>query len=275
MSSPRVVMVCGGGGAKAAAHLGVARALREAGIAPIRYIGTSMGAVMAAALATGDDPQDILARTHGMRSDKVVVPNRMALLQGMWAESVLRAEPVHRVIATLVRVNHFSELHTPCTVTAVEKETGREVAFGADGESAPLLDALAASCALPPYFPPVALNGRAFLDGGLRAQVPLHLARTIPCDVVIAVHAGPGFDETGLPVERPPRLIAASDTAMGWLMAGTAELMRREWELTAGLPKLVWIRPVHDRAATFALDRAPAYAQGGYDAMRRALEELR
>ena len=44
MSARRVVMVLGGGGAKTAAHLGAARALGEAGIVPIRWIGTSMGA---------------------------------------------------------------------------------------------------------------------------------------------------------------------------------------------------------------------------------------
>ena len=48
-----VVLVFGGGGVKAAAHVGAWRAVTEAGLRPIGYIGTSMGAVIAAAFASG------------------------------------------------------------------------------------------------------------------------------------------------------------------------------------------------------------------------------
>ncbi|HEX9506218.1 MAG TPA: patatin-like phospholipase family protein, partial [Acidimicrobiia bacterium] len=49
----RVVAVFGGGGAKSVAHVGAARALAEAGLTPSHYVGTSFGAVIAAALASG------------------------------------------------------------------------------------------------------------------------------------------------------------------------------------------------------------------------------
>lgn len=268
-------MVLGGGGAKTAAHLGAARALRDAGIVPIRWIGTSMGAVMAAALASGEPVEAILERVVAIRRNDVLHTEWSAVLRGIWAPAIMKPAPVRRLIEQLVRARTFAELATPCTVTAVEVTTGREIAFGADGEDAPLVDALAAACALPPYFPPAPVNGRTFYDGGLRSPVPIGRAAGIDCTFVVAIHTAPGFDETGETVEVPPPLVAAADTAIGWLMAGTVELQRERWDLAPGRPPLIWLRPTSDRGAMFAADRTAHYADAGYRAMTQILEEMK
>jgi len=72
----------------------------------------------------------------------------------------------------------------------------------------------------------------------------------------------------------PPPLVAAADTAIGWLMAGNAELMRERWAANPGLPPLIWLRPISDRAATFAMERIPEYANAGFSAMQTALASL-
>ena len=268
-------MVLGGGGAKTAAHLGAARALREAGITPVRWIGTSMGSVIAAALATGEDPDAILDRVVKIKRSDALQLDWTVLFRGMWAPSIMKSEPLRALIERLVPARTFAELATPCTVTAVEVLTGTEVAFGAGGEDAPLIDALTAACALPPYFLPVRVNGRTFYDGGLRAAVPIGRARGIECTAVVAVDTGPGFDETGPAVELPPPLIRGSDTAIGWLMAGTTALQRAMWDSVPGSPPLIWLRPVSDRGAMFAADRTARYAEAGYHAMKQVLEEMR
>ncbi len=275
MTAPRVVMVLGGGGAKTAAHLGAARALRDAGITPIHWIGTSMGAVMAAALASGEAPEAILERVAAIRRNDVLHTSVTGLLRGIWSPAVMKAEPVRQLIERLVPARSFAGLAAPCTVTAVEVKTGREIAFGSGGEDAPLIDALAAACALPPYFPPALVNGRTFYDGGLRAPVPIGQAVGIDCTFVVAIHTAPGFDETGTTVEIPPPLIAAADTAIGWLMAGTVDLQRERWDLTPGRPPLIWLRPVSDRGAMFAASRTAQYAADGYRAMAQVLEEMK
>lgn len=274
MTAKRVVMVLGGGGAKTAAHLGAARALREAGITPIRWIGTSMGAVIAAALATGEPPESILERVVAIKRSDALQLEWTALVRGIWAPAIMKTAPIRSLIERLVPARTFAELKLPCTVTAVEVLTGTEVAFGADGEDAPLVDALAAACALPPYFLPVPVNGRTFYDGGLRAPVAIDRAAAIACDVVVAIHTAPGFDESGPDVEVPPPLLKAVDTTIGWLMAGTVDLQRERWDLTPGRPRLVWLRPTSDRGATFAADRTARYAELGYRAMLQALEEM-
>ena len=84
MASPRVAVVLGGGGAKAAAHLGGALALAEAGITPVHWVGTSMGSVVAAAMAGGADPAAMLAQFDGLQASDVLRRERFALLKGIW-----------------------------------------------------------------------------------------------------------------------------------------------------------------------------------------------
>lgn len=274
MIGERVVVVLGGGGAKGAAHLGAARAIAEAGIVPVRWIGTSLGSVLAAALAAGELPDEILGRFLSVRRADVLVPARFAAVRGIWNRALLQPEALHRTIERLLTVRRFADLKVDCTITAVDIADGCEVLFGVDGMDVPILDAVAASCALPPYFPPFTINGRQYYDGGLRAVVPLTVAAQVACDRVIAIDVGPGFDETGPAVQVPPPLVQAADTAQGWLMAGTTQLLREQWELRPGLPPLTWIRPVSDRGATFAMERASSYADAGYTAMRVALAAL-
>lgn len=269
-----MAVVLGGGGAKAAAHLGGAIALRRAGIEPVHWVGTSMGSVIAAAMAGGADPVALLAQFTQVRNSDVLRRERFALLKGIWAPAIFRSDTFRGTLERLITPRRFADLRTPCTITAVERDTGQVVTFGAGGEDAPLLDVLAASCALPPWFRPVMVNGRAFYDGGIRAPLPLPAAEQIACDVVLAIDVGPGFDELGTPLTTPPALVAAADTAIGWLMAGTTALLRERWLSQPGRPRLVYLRPTHDRGATFAIDRIAEYGRLGEAAVQHVIGEL-
>lgn len=266
-----MALVLGGGGAKAAAHLGAARALREVGLEPVHYVGTSMGSVVAAALAAGSDPGELLERFGRVTASDVLRREPFGWLRGWWAPAVFRSDVLRRFVERMVPVRSFDELQVPCTITAVERQSGRSLAFGTRGEAAPLVDVLMASCALPPYFRAVSVNGRECCDGGVRAPLPLQAAEGIDCDLVVAVDVGPGFDETGTPVIDPPPFLAAADTAIGWLMAGTTALVRDRWERMPGLPPLLYVRPTSDRGATFAVERIGEYGRAGERAMREAL----
>ncbi len=271
MSRRRAVVVLSGGGAKGAAHLGAARALDEQGIDVVHWVGTSMGAVIGAALASGATPESLLERFAAVKSGEILAMDRFAILRGIWARALLKPEPFRRAITEFLPVHSFAELATPCTITAVDVQRGSEVAFGSGGVMVSLVDAVMASCALPPWYPPAVVNGRGHYDGGLHAVMPLHRAVGIDCDLVVAVHTGPGFDEQGTVVRMPPPFVAATDTAIGWLMARNVELMREQWLAAADRPPLVWVRPTADRGATFAVERIPQYAEAGYRETLRAL----
>src|SRR5262245_25058270 len=149
----RVVAVFGGGGAKAAAHIGAQRALVEAGLAPCHFVGTSFGAVIGAAFAAGATPDSLRA---GLTSgDKVAAIDLLSLVKGVYADHLLKAEPLRALIARLVPVNKFGDVKLPISIVSTDLESGDLVVFGAGGRSdVAVWDALYATCALPLYFVP-------------------------------------------------------------------------------------------------------------------------
>src|SRR5205807_7682742 len=124
------------------------------------------------------------------------------------------------------------------------------------GAPADLQEALYASCALPLYYPPARIDGRRLADGGLRAVLPLEAAAEIPADLVLAVSVGPGFDEVLPPGVRPaviPALIRAHGESERIMMAAQTERQIAGWPATA--PRLVVVRPVRGKEATFAVEQ--------------------
>ncbi len=266
-------MVLSGGGAKTAAHLGASRAVREAGFEPAWYVATSMGAVIAAGLASGVGGDELLEQIPEVGA-RGIARDPFAPVAGFYLKSLLKPAPLRRAIEALVPARRFADLTVPLTVTAVDLDTGELVLFGAGAQSAPLVDVLCASCALPMYYPPVLINGRRFGDGGLRGVVPLEPAAELDVELVLAVDVGPGFD---LPPpagpSRLPPLLRAHDDAVGILMAANSETQLALWRADPRRPPLVYVRPRIERDATFRVDRTREYATEGRRATREALEQ--
>jgi NTE family protein len=271
VSPAAITLVLSGGGAKSAAHIGAALALAEAGLTPVRYLATSMGAVIAVALAARVDPQGLLERLAEV-GRVGVVKDPLAFMSGLFARSLLRPRPFRQAIERLVPVRQFADLAVPVTVTVTQLDTGDLLLFGDGGEDAPLVDVLCATCALPVYYPPVRLGGRRCGDGGLRGPLPLDVAARFARETVVAVDVGPGFDpaELGAPSGAPP-IVRAYDDAVGALMAQATATQLALWRSDAARPPLVYVRPKVERAATFRVDRVRQYAADGYAATCEAL----
>ena len=275
MTVRSAALVLSGGGAKTAAHLGACRALKEAGFEPAWYVATSMGAVVAAGLASGVGNDELLDRMT-QAGPRGVVRDPLTPVAGLFLRSLLKPGPLRKAIESIVPARRFSDLSVPLTVTAVDLDTGELVLFGSGAVNAPLVDALCASCALPLYYPPVLLNGRRFGDGGLRGVVPLEPAAGLQVELVLAVDVGPGFD-LPMPPETPrvPALVRAHDDAVGILMAANTESQLALWRADANRPPLVYVRPSVERHATFRVDRVREYAHEGRRATREALDHWR
>ena len=274
--APRVVLVLSGGGAKAAAHLGAVCALAAAGVTPTRYVGTSMGAVIATGLAAGLTPDRVADRLMSLRHRDVFAVDRTALIRGVWARALLKPEALRRTLEGLLPVKAFAELQAPLSITATDVDSGEHLTFGDGGEDVPLLDALCASCALPPFFPPFALGGRRCADGGLREVVPLSAAARFEADLVVAVDVGSGFDmEPNRSGPRQPALIQLQNDAQRVLMASNTALCRALWLATPGRPRLLWIRPRVRLGETFATDQIRWYLAEGERAATIELAALR
>jgi len=263
----RVVAVFSGGGAKALAHAGAFRALQQAGLEPNHIVATSMGAVVGAALAAGLPFEDVRRRSLSLRRQDIAPFDPLALVKGMFARSLFPASALRHTIERLVPPKRFEYLKIPLTVTATDVDSGELVLFKGGME---LHDALYASCALPLYFPPLELGGRRYADGGLRAVLPLDAARAIPADLVVAVNVGPGFDEEpGARRANIPALVRAHGEAIRVMMAAQAERAVADWPKDG--PRLVYVRAVAEREATFAVDRLEQYVEMGYQATKKAI----
>jgi NTE family protein len=266
-------LVLSGGGAKTAAHLGACRALKEAGFEPTWYVATSMGAVVAAGLASGVGNDELLERM-AQAGPRGVVRDPLTPVAGLFLRSLLKPAPLRTAIEAIVPARRFTDLSVPLTVTAVDLDTGELVLFGSGATNAPLVDVLCASCALPLYYPPVVLNGKRLGDGGLRAVLPLEPAAELEVDLVLAVDVGPGFDlQPPTEVSRIPPMIRAHDDAVGILMAGNTESQLALWRADPRRPPLVYVRPRVERDSTFRVDRVREYANEGRRATREALEQ--
>ena len=174
---PHIGLALGGGAARGWAHVGVIRALEQAGIHPEIVCGTSVGALVAAAYAAGE-----LDRFEqwllGMRLSDVVgfmdVNLGGGLLKGDRVMDFFRRNFVDRPI---------EELSTPFGAVANALQTGAEIWLRTGSTVA----AVRASIALPALFTPVPHDGLFLVDGGLVNPVPVSLARAMGAEVVIAV----------------------------------------------------------------------------------------
>jgi NTE family protein len=291
----KVVLVLSGGGAKALAHAGAFRALEQADLLPCHIVATSMGAVVGAALCAGMPFDQIRRRAMGIRRKDVAPFDPLVLVMGLFARSLFPASALRRAIARIVPKTRFEYLKTPLTVTATDLDSGELLLLGGPerrgsepdrrGRDIELADALYASCALPLYFPPLEADGRRLGDGGLRAVLPLGPALEIvsDADLFVAVDVGPGFDERGGPSTngdqpqppdtpvpvRIPRVVRTHGEAMRIMMAEQKERAVAEWPKDA--PRLVYVRAVAEREATFAVDRIQEYVEMGYQATKKAL----
>src|SRR2546428_693732 len=191
----RVVAVFGGGGAKTLAHAGAWKALLEAGLRPCHIIGTSMGAVISAALAAGSSYERLVEIALSLERKDFAALDAWSLAKGVFAGNILKPGPLKRTIARLVPATRFADMQIPLTITATDLDSGELVLFGALGQDAPLIDALYASCALPLYLPPLTIGGRRLGGGGLRAVLGGGAARGGPGGLLVGGGRGRGVHD--------------------------------------------------------------------------------
>ncbi len=213
MTTQKIGLALGSGAARGWAHIGVLKALAEMDIEPDVVAGTSIGACVGAAYLTGQlDELQSWAQGMGLLGMLGVID--VTFRKG----GLVAAERIFdrfRNPATEVRIE---DLDRPFATVATDLTTGREI-WLRDG---PLLDAVAASAAMPGVFPAVLNERRWLVDGALVNPVPVSLCRALGADVVIAVNLNSDLTTLPRPVphlEAPP---AENDANGGGDGGGTA-----------------------------------------------------
>lgn len=205
-----LALVLDGGNAVAAYDAGAYEALEQAGHVPDHVAGASAGAVNAVLIA-GNPPG---ARVAALRAfwDSVATPQpawpnpwarATQLAEGMQARLFGRPAmfrpclhaladpnappglydlaPLRDTLARLVDLGLLNGGETRVSLIAVDLRSGEDVVFDT-AQALIALDHVLASCALPPNFAPVEVDGRALVDGGLSANTPAQLVLGPPRD---------------------------------------------------------------------------------------------
>jgi NTE family protein len=209
---PRIGLVLGGGGAKGGAHIGVLKVLEEMRVPVDCIAGTSMGAIVGAAYATGmsagelaqvvgqvswKDTLESAPREGytvrrkaldflftngfelGVRDGSLVFPGGLVPTQQI--ESLFR-----NIVSGARQTSSFDRLPIPFRAVATDLENGDMKVF----DRGDLAVAMRASMAVPAAFAPVDVGGRLYVDGMLVRNLPVDVARTLCADVIIAVSLG-------------------------------------------------------------------------------------
>ncbi len=212
MNGQRTALVLGGGGITGIAwEVGVLAGLAEAGVdltGADLVVGTSAGSVVGAQLTSGADLEMLFARQlEPPTGEQAARMTRAALARYAWAVLRSRGDDVgfRRRVGALALAAEQAGL-TPTEqerldvigsrlvsrawpdrdlrVTAVDAQSG-EFRVLDRSSGVPLLQAVAASCAVPGVYPPVTIDGRRYVDGGTRSAANADLAEG--CDRVVVL----------------------------------------------------------------------------------------
>lgn len=211
---PRIGLVLSGGGARGLAHIGVLRVLEEMKVPVDLIVGTSMGAVVGGAYASGrsvDELEALVKSAHWnailadrpardrlsirRREDDERLPSRIefgfnlargAMLPGGAAANGQLEATLSALLPAGLAEEPLRRLPIPFRAVATDLLSGDML----DQADTPLFLALRASMAVPGVFAPLRVGGRPRVDGGLVRNLPVDLARRLGADVIIAVNVG-------------------------------------------------------------------------------------
>ena len=216
----RIGLALGGGGARGLAHIGVLRVLEKEEI-PINLIaGTSIGALVGGAYASGINPDELQKKVDEylnsteFRSSTIkafeaahakgevgltqriqtYLRNHFYLIQAMFKPSILSNEDFQTSIDYFIPDIQIEETRIPFRAVATDLVSGEQITFS----EGPLRQAVMASCAVPGAIAPLKEGERLLSDGGIICRVPSSVARQEGADIVIAVVVDRGISSEEL-----------------------------------------------------------------------------
>lgn len=189
---PRIGLALGSGGARGWAHIGVLRSLEAHGIRPDVVCGSSAGALVGGAYASGNLDSFTEWVTSLTRLDVL----RM-LDFSIRGGGLMEGTRIMGNLAERVRSTQIETLEPAFAAVATELQSGREFWFTHGG----LHEAIRASIALPGAFTPVFAEERWLVDGGLVNPVPVSVCRALGADLVIAVNLNSDWRSRGWAAE--------------------------------------------------------------------------
>jgi NTE family protein len=175
---PKIGIALGGGGAKGYAHIGVLEVLSENGFEIDIVSGTSAGAIVGAAFAS-----ETLSELKSKVLDLKLRTLPFLLPPSFRFKSLVNAEKVEKFISSFLPIQKIELLPKRFAAVAVDLRT-QKIVYLNQGD---LSLAVRASISLPAVFQPIEIDNYLLVDGGVGEPLPVHAARELGADFVIAV----------------------------------------------------------------------------------------
>ncbi|MDO0821645.1 patatin-like phospholipase family protein [Desulfosporosinus nitroreducens] len=176
-------LVLGAGGARGFAHLGFLQVLDEEMISMDLVVGCSAGAIFGALWCAGMDLYRIeRLLTYPGFAKKILDP-------AVSKEGLIKGDRILEVIRLLTKDMSFADLKIPLAIVATDLETGELVVF----REGSVAQAVRASISIPGFFKPYRYQGRLLVDGAVKNRLPVHVAREMGADKVLAVDVKKGL----------------------------------------------------------------------------------
>lgn len=169
----KVGIVLSGGGIRGIAHLGVLKALINAGIKFSHISGTSAGSIVGAFYAAGIDPEEglnIFMKTSLLRFIRPAVGSL----------GLIGIEHTSNLLKTFFPEDRIEDLKIPLTIAATNFSEGKLVYF----TEGPLIRSIQASCCIPGIFRPIMIDNQMYVDGGILNNFPVEPLLN-NCDFII------------------------------------------------------------------------------------------
>lgn len=188
-------LVLSGGGSMGALQAGVLLVLVRKGFRPRRIVGTSVGALNGAFLAfhpTPDGAQELVEIWRGLEKERYLRINPVSIAYRLASRQthLFRNDFLHQLIATHTVTDDFSATEVPFYVAATNLYTGRKHVFS----EGPVSQAVLASTAIPGVFEPHLIDGQAYIDGGVVANLDLETAVELGSREILAIDLSHCFE---------------------------------------------------------------------------------
>ena len=199
---PKTAFVLSGGASLGAVQAGMLRALYERGMAPDLIVGTSVGALNGAFIATRPatpaTAHELAAIWRATGRWNVFPRNPLTGFLGFFGaqDHLISDHGLRKIVAEWLEVEQLEESPVPLHVVTTDLLSGRELRLS----SGNALEAVIASAALPGIFPPVERDGRLLIDGGVANNTPIVDAIELGAERIYVLPTGNACD-----LPEPPR----------------------------------------------------------------------
>ncbi len=219
-------LVLSGGGGRGAYHVGVLRFLEEHEWLPDIVVGTSIGAVNGAAIASGHNAYSLWSLWKRLRTQDVQKANLNALTENFLLDTAPLRDTLQREgWVNFDRINS-DEAKVHLRVTATEVSNGRLHVFGNTPDVYPSrmryeplgLDHIIASCSIPIVYPATQLHENLYWDGATVANTPLGPAIDAGAEEIVVVIMTPWEDDEDTPADTPHNMFSTVSMTLEWAL---------------------------------------------------------